>query len=115
MVPPLAAAATTWLLVRIVPSDDSTMPLPSSLPDWPLTWRRTTLGVTILATRSTAVLTALPVAVAVPPPLESPRDRPLVVLLESLDARPAPIPPPIVPASTATIARARIVRPRRGV
>ena len=51
--PPEAASATTWLLVRIRPSDESTMPVPSPPPWAVVTSIETTLGSTAAATAST--------------------------------------------------------------
>ena len=45
--------ATTWLLVRMLPSLLSTMPEPDPAPDWPVTLTLTTEGSTALATFST--------------------------------------------------------------
>src|SRR5947209_5181448 len=51
--PGLAAVATTWLLVRIRPSADKTMPEPSSEARPRLVSSMTTLGTTLAATCST--------------------------------------------------------------
>ena len=52
--PPLPASATTWLLVRMLPSLDSTMPEPEPAPLEPVTLILTTEGSTAAATFSTA-------------------------------------------------------------
>src|SRR5690349_15647762 len=73
MLPPPEARATTWLLVRMLPSLDSTMPEPEPEPWLPETLIFTTEGSTVDATFSTeplagatafdAVIGALPLAV----------------------------------------------------
>ena len=82
--PPSAASATTWLLVRISPSDESTMPVPSPPPWAVLTSIETTLGSTAAATASTepsaaVVLVLLLVPCSEVPPLTGEVRRPVVV------------------------------------
>src|SRR5690349_12025472 len=56
MLPPPEARATTWLLVRMLPSLDSTMPEPEPEPWLPETLIFTTEGSTVAATFSTEPL-----------------------------------------------------------
>ena len=107
------ASPTTWLLVRISPSDDSTMPVPSPPPCAVRTWIDTTLGSTAAATASTepsaagvSLLAAVPVS-EVPPVAAGDWAGSSRVLVSA-----APAPPPTSPAASATAASR--ATPRRG-
>ena len=110
---PSAASATTWLLVRTSPSEDSTMPLPSPPPCWVLTSMETTLGSTAAATCSTEPFGALLAGPETPVPAS---DVPAVGSAAPFPSSPAvsaaPAPPPTRPAARAT-APSRAT-PRRG-
>src|SRR5262245_12381952 len=97
--PPLAASSTTWLLVRICPSELMITPEPSPAPPWPLTSIETTLGRTAAATwltePSAEDFESLP-ETAVPLSELTVDDE---LSLFSAFAVTAPTPPPIRPAA----------------
>ena len=109
--PPAAAPATTWLLVRISPSELRMMPEPSPpLPSVDRSTIDTTLGSTLAATASTDPLGRTTLAWL----LDASVDRlELVEPLSWLEATRAPTPPP-TPLATRAVARTRArVRPPR--
>ena len=63
IVPPSPAALTTWLFVRMTPSERSTMPEPSSVSREPWTVNDTTTGSTALTTFAIVTVVALAIVV----------------------------------------------------
>jgi hypothetical protein len=107
MVPPLAAAEITWLLVRIDPSDVMITPDPSSLPLLVSTLIDTTLGCTAAATLASVSVGLVPPFTIVP----------LVTVCAAPPSRCRAISAPASPepsATTSTMAAAAAVRPNGG-
>src|SRR3954452_3270231 len=99
MSPPDAAASTTWLLVKTVPSERSTTPEPSSVPLEPVTVIDTTLGWTAAAT-----FASCSVGFALPDVTFTTGDD-VTLLLEEPPSSACAMRPPITPASRRSAAR----------